>query len=238
MRPVAERLAAPTRSRSPVTICRESVVRLFIVLPVLLAAACSPSGEQAAQRAIDINAAAEAGRHDVANHAAAISAAPAAVASASPTEPTLPPVAPPEPGTPGGLPKGGVVSEGKFTPDSAQGAADVVQVYYALLGEGRYREAYALWDDDGRASGMSADTFVASFARYSEYHAQIGAPGRVDAGAGQRYVTVPVVIYGRLKADAAPYHASGTVTLHRVGDIDGASAAQKRWHLKSIALKP
>jgi hypothetical protein len=235
---MAERLAMPARSRSPVTICRESVVRLLIVLPVLLAAACSPSGEQAAQRAIDINAAAEAGRHDVANHAAAVSASPAPIASASPMQAALPPVAPPEPGTPGGLPKGGVVSEGKFTPDSAQGAADVVQTYYALLGEGRYREAHALWDDDGRASGMSVDAFVASFARYSEYHAQIGAPGRVDAGAGQRYVTVPVVLYGRLKANAAPYHASGTVTLHRVGDVDGATPAQKRWHLRDIALNP
>lgn len=238
MRPVAERLALPTRSRSPVTICRESVVRLLIGLPVLLAAACSPSGETAGQGAIDINAAAEAARHDVANHAAALDAAAAPVASASPTQPSLPPVTPPEPGTPGGLPKGGVVSEEKFTPDSAQGAGDVVQTYYALLGEGRYREAYALWDDDGRASGMSADAFVASFVRYSEYHAQVGAPGRVDAGAGQRYVTVPVVIYGRLKAGAAPYHASGTVTLHRVGDIDGASDAQRRWHLRDLALKP
>eukprot|EP01035_Chromulina_nebulosa_P014626 gene14626-19352_t len=112
---------------------------------------------------------------------------------------------------------------------SAQGAADVVQTYYALLGEGRYREAHALWDDDGRASGMSVDAFVASFARYSEYHAQIGAPGRVDAGAGQRYVTVPVVLYGRLKANAAPYHASDTVcVLERVFTSIQRLACQQR----------
>jgi hypothetical protein len=222
---------------------REHAVRLVFVLPILpilFATGCSPSADSAPGRATDINAAAEAGRSDIANHAAIESDArpPIAFVPTPSATPTAAPVAPPEPGTPGGLPKGGVVSEGAFTPDSAQGAANIVQTYYALLGEGRYRDARALWDDGGRASGMDEAVFAANFARYSEYHAQVGAPGEIDAGAGQRYVAVPVVVYGRLKAGGAPYHASGAVTLHRVGDIDGATEAQKRWHLRAIKLKP
>ncbi|MDB5712351.1 MAG: hypothetical protein JWL96_4421 [Sphingomonas bacterium] len=216
---------------------RGNFVRFLLVLPLLLAG-CTPSSDSSANHAVNINAAAEAGRNDVANHASADmgdgntpAILPTPIASPAPVEPR-------DPGTPGGLPKGGVVSEAPFTPDSAQGAANVVQTYFALLEEGKYRQAHTLWDDGGKASGMNEAAFAASFGKYSEYHAQIGAPGEIDAGAGQRYVTVPVQIYGRLKAGAAPFHARGDVTLHRVGDIDGATAEQKTWHIRTISAKP
>jgi len=215
----------------------ELVLRLLIALPLLLAG-CGPSGDRTSQGTIDINAAAEARRNDVANHAAIATGddntpaiLPTPIASPAPVEPR-------EPGTPGGLPKDGVVAEAPFTPDSAQGAANVVQTYFALIEQGKYHRARALWDDGGKASGMDDAAFAASFGKYSEYHAQIGAPGEVDAGAGQRYVTVPVQLYGRLKAGAAPFHARGEVTLHRVGDIDGATAEQKTWHIRTISAKP
>ncbi|MET0310062.1 MAG: MliC family protein [Sphingomonas sp.] len=147
------------------------------------------------------------------------------------------PLEPPAPGEPGGLANDMTpVSEAPSTQESAQGAANVVQTYYALIGEGKYRQAWALWDNGGKASGMSAAAFAASFARYSEYHANIGAPGDVDAGAGQRFVTVPVQAYGRLKADGRPFNLLGSVTLHRVADIDGATAEQKQWHIRSADL--
>ena len=215
----------------------ELVLRLLLALPLLLAG-CGPSGDRTSQGTIDSNAAAEAGRNDVANHAASATGdgntpaiLPTPIASPAPVEPR-------EPGTPGGLPKDGVVAEAPFTPDSAQGAANVVQTYFALIEQGKYHRARALWDDGGKASGMDDAAFAASFGKYSEYHAQIGAPGEVDAGAGQRYVTVPVQLYGRLKAGAAPFHARGEVTLHRVGDIDGATAEQKTWHIRTISAKP
>lgn len=213
-------------------------LRFVFALSLLLVVGCTPSRDPQANRSTDIDAAAEAGRNNIANYASTIAgegnaSAMAPIPIASPA-----PVTPHEPGTPGGLPKGGVVAEGKIAPDSAQAAAQVVQHYYALLEAGKYHDARLLWEDDGQASGMSDTAFAASFAPYGEYHAQIGAPGAIDAGAGQRYVSVPVRIYGRLKAGAAPYHAGGDVTLHRVGDVDGATAEQKAWHISGIALKP
>lgn len=140
---------------------------------------------------------------------------------------------PPAPGTPGGLPDDRTpVAEAPFTPDSAQGAANIVQTYYALLGEGHYRQAFAL----RRPKEGSAEAFAADFARYSEYHANIGAPGPIDAGAGQRYVTVPVQIYARLKQGLKPLYQIGHVTLHRTADIDGASDEQRQWRIQSIDL--
>ncbi|WEJ97824.1 MAG: MliC family protein [Candidatus Sphingomonas phytovorans] len=215
-------------------------MRYLVVLPLILAAGCSPD-RPAGGNSVDINAAAVQAQGSVDAYAngqtaerVAPAVEPAPVATATPA-----PLTPPEPGMPGGLPDDRTpISEAPFTPDSAQGAANVVQTYYALLGEGKYRQAWALWDDGGKASGMSADAFAASFARYSEYHANIGAPGEVDAGAGQRHVTVPVQVYGRLKQGAVPVYLLGSATLHRVGDIDGATPAQKSWHISSVDLKP
>lgn len=148
------------------------------------------------------------------------------------------PVSPPAPGTPGGLPDDRTpVSEAPFTPTSAQGAANVVQTYYALLGEHRYADAWKLWTQGGQGSGMSAEAFAASFAQYESYNANIGAPGQIEGAAGSLYVSVPVVIYGRRKT-GEEVHQLGEATLRRVNDVPGSTAEQRAWHLFKIDLKP
>lgn len=197
-------------------------MRHISILPILALAACAQPAVVNNTNA-DINAAAVRAQTDVDTYAANNKAAP---------------LTPAEPGQPGGLADDRTpVSEAPFAPDSAQGAATVLQTYYALIGERKYREARALWGRNGAASGQSADAFAASFAKYSEYHANIGAPGDIDAGAGQRYVTVPVQAYARLKSGAAAYWI-GSAVLHRTADIDGASPEDKAWRIKSIDLKP
>jgi len=199
-------------------------MRVLLLLPIL-ATACSQQAV-VGNNAVDINAAADRAQHDVDSYAAND------VAAAPPE-----PLRPAAPGRPGGLPDDKTpISEAPFAPDSPQGAAAVVQTYYALIGEEKYAEAWKLWGDGGKASGQSADAFAASFARYSEYHANIGAPGREDAGAGQRYITVPVQSYARMKDGKAAYWIGGVV-LHRTADIDGATAEDRKWRIKSIDLK-
>lgn len=151
---------------------------------------------------------------------------------------SLPPVEPPAPGTPGGLPDDRTpVSEAPFTPTSAQGAADVVQTYYALIGEKKYAEAWTLWSDGGKASGQSQAAFVDSFKAYHSYNAQVGGPGQIEGAAGSLYVEVPVVIYGR-KATGEELHLHGKAQLRRVNDVDGSTAEQRRWHIAGIDLQP
>ena len=209
-------------------------MRYLAALSLLLVAGCSSGKDAGANRTVDINAAAVQAQGSVDAYAANVAADPSPVPTQEPA-----PLNPPAPGTPGGLPDDRTpVSEAPFTSDSAQGAANVVQTYYALIGEGKYARARSLWADGGKASGANPDAFAARFARYSEYHANIGAPGAVDAGAGQRYVTVPVQISARLKNGAAAEYQIGSVTLHRTADIDGATAEQKSWHIRSIDLKP
>ncbi|MDP5279385.1 MliC family protein [Sphingomonas sp. DG1-23] len=201
-------------------------MRLYLPLLLSLAACSSQSGENAATD-----------NSNAANVTATLPAETASVPAPDVRSATPAPLNPPAPGEPGGLDDDRTpVSEAPFSEDSAQGAANVVQTYYALLEAGKYGQAYRLWEPG--AAGMDARAFAASFDRYSEYHANIGAPGRVDAGAGQRYVAVPVQVYGRLKAGAREFNMRGSVTLHRAGNVDGASAGQRRWRIRSSDVKP
>lgn len=225
-------------------------MRFVFALPVLLAA-CS-SGDPAAN-SVDINAAAHQAQTRIDDYAAN-AATPAPVPSPAQTSPIVMPspastpapdpgptpaaYEPPAPGTPGGLPDDRTpVSEAPFTPDSAQGAANVVQTYYALIGEKKYAQAWKLWGHGGKDSGMTAAAFAASFAKFRDYHANVGAPGEVDAGMSQRWVTVPVQVYGRLKS-GGPFAMRGSITLHRIVPGVSANKADERWHIRSADIKP
>ncbi|PWG02601.1 hypothetical protein [Sphingosinicella humi] len=185
--------------------------RPFVLTALALAAACSGGGTET-QRADDTR---------VAEAPAVEPAAPAPSAQA--------PLQPPAPGEAGGLPDDRPpVAEAPFAPDSAQGAANVLQSYYALIEQGDYDAAYAL--RSASADGPSAAEFAASFEQYAEYHAQIGAPSNIEGAAGSLYVEVPVQIYGRQK-DGKPFSSAGTVTLRRSNDIPGSTAEQRSWRI-------
>ncbi|WP_374472844.1 hypothetical protein [Phenylobacterium sp.] len=160
---------------------------------------------------------------------------PAPVAAASRPDA---PVTPPEPGTPGGLPDDRTpVSEAPFTPQSAQGAGQVVQTYFALIGTKKYAEAFRLWSDGGRASGQDEAGFVRAMAAYPQHDAQIGAPGEIEGAAGSLYVEIPVVIYGR-NPDGSEFHRSGKAVLRRVNDVPGSTHEQRQWRIVRFDLEP
>jgi hypothetical protein len=198
-------------------------MRPLVLLPLVLLAACgAPSPSNEASDAAD-------GRNAAAANETAV---------ADGNRPDLPPVEPIPPGQPGGLPDDRTpVSEAPFTETSAQGAANVVQSYYALLEQGRHEEAWRLWSDGGRASGMTAGQFAASFARYAEYHAQIGAPGEIEGAAGSLYVEVPVQVYGRLRS-GEPFRMLGPVRLRRCNDVPGCTEDQRKWRIADSGVRP
>lgn len=146
--------------------------------------------------------------------------------------PAYPEVEPRPPGSPGALPDDRTpVSEAPFTPTSAQGGADVVQVYFALVEAGRYAEAWKL-----RGGSAGQTEFARSFAAYDSYHGLVGAPGPVEGAAGSLYLEVPVQIYGRWK-DGREMHQGGVAVLRRVNDVPGASAEQRSWRIQALKLK-
>src|SRR3546814_19953437 len=60
-------------------------------------------------------------------------------------------------------------------------------------------------------------------------------PGRVDPGAGQRYIQIPVGITATT-SDGSVRRYAGTYTLHRTV-VDGATAEQRAWRIASADLR-
>jgi len=155
--------------------------------------------------------------------------------SSTPLEPSVSNDAPldaPAPGTSGGLPDDKTPlaePKGPIDPKSAEGAGQVMQLYGGLLEQRRFGEARKLWG----SAASSGKEFAEQFADYSEIHTQVGKPGGMEGAAGSSYVTVPFVVYGRLKS-GRQFNRSGTATLRRVNDVPGATAEQLRWHIAQI----
>lgn len=193
-------------------------VKAIMLLPLLFVAACDGREESA----ID-NLANGANATQVENNVRAEAMA------------VMEPLNPPAPGTPGGLPDDRTpLEEGAIDPGSGQGAAQVVQGYFALLEEKRFEDAQDLWNPTG-AIGQQDDThFVARFRGFSEIHANIGAPTEPEGAAGSLYVSVPVQIYGRLAANGKPWYALRQAILRRVNDVPGSTPEQRRWHIESF----
>lgn len=200
-------------------------MRPILILPLLLAA-CSSAGD--ADRSPERNVAATEG------------SAPEPVPSVSPAVDGLAPPADAAPAANASAGSAAGIGAAALAEGPEQGpaaAADVVRRYYSLIGRGEAAAAWGLWDNGGRASGMGRAAFARSFARYARLDADVGEAGRIEAGAGQRHVTVPVALSGKLKTGEA-VAMQGTVLLHRAGPIDGATAEQRRWRIARVDIKP
>jgi hypothetical protein len=147
-----------------------------------------------------------------------------------PAAPAPAPIAPPEPGAAGGLPDERTPlaePNGPIDPKNVEAAGQVVQRYGALIEQRKFDEAEREWSD-----AAAAKQFSAGLLQYSEIHLQIGKPGNSEGAAGSIYVTVPVVVYGR--ASGGSFNRQAEVILRRVNDVDGSTAAQRRWHISNV----
>ena len=121
-------------------------------------------------------------------------------------------------------------------PKSVEAAANVVRRYYSAINARDYATAWSQWGDDGRP-GQTYAAFAAGFAHTSSTRVTIGAVPPGDAGAGSIYQPVPVTVDATLD-DGRHQRFGGTYVVRRVNDVEGASAAKRRWHLDSAQLQP
>lgn len=120
------------------------------------------------------------------------------------------------------------------TPPDAQSAAAavrLVEAYYAAVDRRDYRTAFRLWH--GRYSFAEMKAGYANTA-----HVRVTAipPFRIEGAAGSSYCTVPVEV-ASVEKDGRRQRFRGSFTLRRVNDVDGATAAQRHWHIESARLK-
>lgn len=114
-------------------------------------------------------------------------------------------------------------------------AVAVVRDYYAAINARHYARAYALWSDGGRASGQSPQQFANGFADTVGVSVEILPPGRIDAGAGSRYLEVPVALTASQR-DGSQRKYIGAYVLRRAV-ADGATPEQRAWRIGSADLR-
>lgn len=118
----------------------------------------------------------------------------------------------------------------------ADAAVKVIRDYYAAINLRNHAGAYALWRGQGQASGVSAEQFAQDFATTSGISVEIGEPGPIDPGAGQRHIDVPVSLVVR-NTDGSEQRYRGKYVLQRTV-VDGASDDQRAWRIASAQLSP
>ena len=116
--------------------------------------------------------------------------------------------------------------KGTINPKSAEGAGQVVQRYASLIEEGKIAEAQAAWGK-GIEQGVLAPARLAAL---HGIHFEVGKPYDQEGAAGSSYIMVPLTLTATDRA-GKPVRYAGPITLRRVNDVDGASAAQLRWHM-------
>jgi hypothetical protein len=121
-------------------------------------------------------------------------------------------------------------------PTSGQAAADVVRRYYSAINARDYATAWTQWGDDGRP-GQTFKGFEQGFAKTRATRVTIGTLPPSEGAAGSVYQTVPVTVEATTDGGTRQRFA-GHYVVRRVNGVDGASAAQLRWHLDSATLKP
>ena len=123
-----------------------------------------------------------------------------------------------------------------LTPEAERGmeGARNMLLSFARAIEGKdYGQAWTLLSPGDRQRWSKAG-FAAMFAGWREVSVAI-ADGETEGAAGSLYYTAPVTITGRDR-DGRPVRFEGQAVLRRVNDVDGATAAQLRWHFDRLTL--
>lgn len=143
---------------------------------------------------------------------------------------------PPAPGEPGGLPddREPLNEAAARVPTSVEASGATIERFGLALAAGRYGEAYRLWRDNGKQSGMSEAEFAAAYRKYSEIHVLVGRP---QVG-GTETARVPVQMYGRLREGGKTFNLVGMMTLARNPAGQNGEPGQQPWLIAASELKP
>lgn len=114
-----------------------------------------------------------------------------------------------------------------------QDAVALVRDYYAAIEAHDYDRAYRMWGEG--AIRQTPEQFVAGFARTTHVAATLGAPGRMEAAAGSRFIEVPVAVEAA-QQDGSVRRYVGAYTLRRAV-VDGATQEQRAWRIASADIR-
>jgi len=154
-------------------------------------------------------------------------------ASPTPETPSTPvataaPVTPPAPATTAPNLPAPLVPEAE---KGEKGARNVLLGFARALENRQFDTAFALLGGSARGEQSEAD-FTAQWSDLRNISVAI-VDGQIEGGAGSLYYTTQTTITAE-DQEGRPIRFEGPIVLRRVNDVDGASAAQLRWHLESF----
>lgn len=117
---------------------------------------------------------------------------------------------------------------------SVSAALATVNAYYSAIEAREYRRAYELWGEAGASSRKTFKQFAAGFASTAHVTVNPGIPGAIEGAAGSRFIEIPVDVHA-MSSQGEQQIFSGVYVLRRA-DVDGATPAQRRWHIYSAKL--
>lgn len=120
---------------------------------------------------------------------------------------------------------------------SARAARDVVERYFKSIEAKDYAAAYRLWGNDGADAGGSLKDFEQTFALYSKYEPEAGAPTEIRARDGMQYVAVDAKLFVENRTNRKTANKSGTVLLRRSVDPADPVASKRDWRIWGVDLR-
>ena len=109
--------------------------------------------------------------------------------------------------------------------EQSRAAAEALERYYRLIGEGRLREAWAMRAQEPGRPALSFEAFAENYRRFAEHRATVGTPSPPAEAEGKLFVEVQVQLYGRMTS-GEPFAYVGSVTMRRA--LSG-SAGEREW---------
>lgn len=109
----------------------------------------------------------------------------------------------------------------------------LVQAYYTAINNRELARAYTDWQNPAHDTGQSFAQFYQGFADTSQVEVELGRP-QSDAGAGNLYATVPIVI-NATNSDGTQQSFCGSYQLHRA-NIEPWNALG--WRLEKAQIAP
>ncbi len=123
-----------------------------------------------------------------------------------------------------------------LTPEAERGVKGARNILLSLaraIEEREYSQAWALLSPADKRK-WSRTAFATMFADLGKVTVSI-PDGEIEGAAGSSYYTAPITVTGP-DADGRPIRIEGKAVLRRVNDVEGATAAQLRWHFETLTL--
>jgi hypothetical protein len=152
--------------------------------------------------------------------------APTTAPPSAPPVPTLVPTSAPSPATSAPTPI-----------PAPRGRADPVSLlsaYYDAINAQDYQRAYDYWES--APDGASLDQFAQGYADTAQVIAVVRPPDFVDAGAGQRHVSIPTLLIVN-KRDGSKAYFAGCYVAHQTNPYDFVPPQDKGWRLTTATIE-